>query len=196
MPVPNSTKSQSLDPQPAPHYRHVALLRGINVGGHRMIKKDELQAIFEGRGFSDVRTVLASGNVVFSSESTSERQLTETIESALEDALDYRVDVMVRTISYLRQLLALDPFGEVGPGDGHNYVTFLTRSPESVPELPMNLPEQYALALGLNEREFFSVSYKRPDGRYGDFGPYMKQAFGKQPVTTRNWKTIVKLAAM
>jgi uncharacterized protein (DUF1697 family) len=174
----------------------VALLRGINVGGHRMIRKDELQAIFEGCGFTDVRTVLASGNVVFTSESSSEEKLTETIESALEDALGYRVDVMVRTIAYLNELLALDPFGEVGPGDGHNYVTFLTRAPESVPELPQELPNQSALALGLNDREFFSVSYKRSDGRYGDFGPFMRQAFGQQPVTTRNWKTVVKLAGM
>jgi uncharacterized protein (DUF1697 family) len=176
--------------------RYVALLRGINVGGHRMIRKDELQAIFEGCGFSDVRTVLASGNVVFSTASTSEKQLTETIESALADALGYRVDVMVRTIAYLNDLMALDPFGDVGPGDGHNYVTFLTTAPETVPDLPQDLPDQHALALGLNDREFFSVSYKRPDGRYGDFGPFMKQAFGKQPVTTRNWKTVVKLAAM
>ena len=179
-----------------PSTRCVALLRGINVGGHRMIRKDELQAIFEGCGFTDVRTVLASGNVVFTSESSSEEKLTETIESALEDALGYRVDVMVRTIAYLNELLALDPFGEVGPGDGHNYVTFLTRAPESVPELPQELPDQSALALGLNDREFFSVSYKRPDGRYGDFGPFMRQAFGQQPVTTRNWKTVVKLAGM
>src|SRR5687768_14665573 len=163
--------------------RYVALLRGINVGGHRMIKKDELQAIFEGCGLSDVRTVLASGNVVFSSESTSEKNLTETIEAALEEALGYPVDVMVRTVAYLNELLVLDPFGNVGPGDGHNYITFLTVAPEAVPELPQDLPEQYTLALGLNDREFFSVSYKRPDGRYGDFGPFMKQAFGKQPVT-------------
>jgi uncharacterized protein (DUF1697 family) len=161
-----------------------------------MIKKDELQAIFERCGFTDVRTVLASGNVVFSSTSTSEEVLTQTIETALEDALGYRVDVMVRTIAYLNELLELDPFREVGPGDGHNYVTFLTRAPETAPELPQDVPEQYFLALGLHDREFFSVSYKTPDGRYGDFGPFIQKAFGKQPVTTRNWKTIVKLAAM
>ena len=181
---------------PTPSTRFVALLRGINVGGHRMIRKDELKAIFEGCRFSDVRTVLASGNVVFSSESRSEQELTATIESALQEALGYHVDVMVRTIAYLNELLVLDPFGEVGPGDGHNYVTFLTNAPDTVPELPQELPDQNAFALGLNDREFFAVSYKRPDGRYGDFGPFMKQAFGKQPVTTRNWKTVIKLAAM
>jgi uncharacterized protein (DUF1697 family) len=176
--------------------RYAALLRGINVGGHRMIKKDELTAIFAGCGFTDVTPVLASGNVVFNSDLVDEVALTERIETALSDALGYRVDVMVRTVAYLQDLVALDPFGEVGPGDGHNYVTFLTHAPEQEPDLPEDLPEQYALAVGLNDREFFAVSRKRPDGRYGDFGPYMRQHFGKQPVTTRNWKTVVKLAAI
>lgn len=176
--------------------RYVALLRGINVGGHRMIKKDELTAIFEGCRFSDVRPVLASGNVVFSSDSGSEIELNERIESALEETLGYRVDVMVRTIAYLKELIALDPFGEVGPGDGHNYVTFLTHAPVSTPELPQQLPEQHSLALELNDREFFAVTYKRPDGRYGDFAPFVRATFGQQPVTIRNWKTVVKLAGM
>src|SRR6187551_1759789 len=80
--------------------RYVALLRGINVGGHRMIRKDELQAIFEGCGFSDVKTVLASGNVVFSSDLVDEAVLQERIETALHDALGYTVNVMVRTTAY------------------------------------------------------------------------------------------------
>jgi uncharacterized protein (DUF1697 family) len=176
--------------------RHVALLRGINVGGHRMIKKDELQAIFEGCGFTEVRPVLASGNVVFSSRPADEADLKATIESALEDALGYPVDVLVRSIDYLNELIELDPFGAVGPGDGHNYVTFMTTAPETIPPMPEHVKDQYFLALGLHDREFFAVSYKRPDGRYGDFGAYMARHFGKQPVTTRNWKTVQKLAAM
>ena len=161
-----------------------------------MIKKEELQAIFEGSGLTEVRPVLASGNVVFSSDSTSEEALTDRIESALEATLGYQVDVMVRTIAYLNELISLDPFGEVGPGDGHNYVTFLTKAPEKSPVLPLELPEQKVTALALHGREFFAVTYKSGDGRYGDFGPFMTKAFGKQPVTTRNWKTILKLAAM
>ena len=177
--------------------RWVALLRGINVGGHRMIKKDELQQIFEGCGFSDVRTVLASGNVVFSSERNDEAELQGTIETALEDCLGYRVDVMIRTIAYLNELVEMDPFARAANWDEVKlYVTFLTHRPEDVPVLPVDLGDQDALALGLNDREFFAVSRKGRDGRYGDFAPFMLKAFGKQPITTRNWRTVVKLAAM
>lgn len=177
--------------------RYVALLRGINVGGHRMIKKDELQAIFEGCGFTDVRTVLASGNVVFSSDWTDETELQATIEAALEEGVGYHVDVMVRTISYLNELIELDPFAKAQDWDNVKmYVTFLTRAPEQPPELPVDLGDQNTLALSLHNREFFAVARKDRQGAYGDFSKFMREAFGKQPVTTRNWRTVVKLAAM
>jgi uncharacterized protein (DUF1697 family) len=79
--------------------RWVALLRGINVGGHRLIKKDELQAIFEGCGFTQLRTVLASGNVVFSSTEQDESALTDRICAALNEALGYPVDVISARLS-------------------------------------------------------------------------------------------------
>lgn len=177
--------------------RYVALLRGINVGGHRKIRKDELQAIFEGCGFTDVRTVLASGNVVFSSTATDEPALAGQIEAALEQGVGYRVDVMVRTIAYLNELLALNPFARAAEWeDVKLYVTFLTEAPAEQPDLPTDLGDQNALALGMHEREFFAVSRKGRDGRYGNFGPFIRRAFGAQPVTTRNWRTVVKLAAM
>jgi uncharacterized protein (DUF1697 family) len=177
--------------------RYVALLRGINVGGHRMIKKDELQAIFDGCGFTDVRTVLASGNVVFSSALTEEVELQGRIEAALEEAVGYHVDVMIRTIDYLNELLDLNPFARAAEWeDVKLYVTFLTERPGREPELPVDLGDNNALALGMHDREFFAVSRKGRDGRYGDFGPFIRQAFGTQPVTTRNWRTIAKLAAM
>ena len=177
--------------------RYVALLRGINVGGHRMIKKDELQAIFEACGFTDVRTVLASGNVVFSSTETDEAALQERIESALAEGVGYQVDVMVRTIAYLNELLELNPFARAAEWkDVKLYVTCLTEAPSDQLDLPVDLGAQNALALGMHDREFFAVSRKGRDGRYGDFSPFIRRAFGAQPVTTRNWRTVVKLAAM
>ena len=175
--------------------KYVALLRGINVGGHRMIKKDELTEIFTSAGLTEVQTLLASGNVVFSSPETSEATLSALIEKSLESALGYDIAVMVRTIQYMQELLMMEPFAEFLQPSAKFYVTFLTREPDTIPDLPIDLPDQNAIAVGLNEREFFSVSLKGEDGRYGDFCPFIKKAFGKQPVTTRNWNTVVKLAA-
>src|SRR6187399_1157243 len=81
--------------------RYVALLRGINVGGNRMISKEQLTSIFEGIGLTRVQTLLASGNVVFSSTETDEATLQKSIEGALETELGYSVNVMVRTVAYI-----------------------------------------------------------------------------------------------
>jgi uncharacterized protein (DUF1697 family) len=175
--------------------RYVALLRGINVGGHRKISKEQLTSIFERIGLSRVQTLLASGNVVFSSAEGDEAKLQTSIESALESELGYSVDVMVRTVEYICELLDLDPFAEYEPVGAKFYVTFLSRRPEEQPELPVRLTDQGSEAVGLNDREFFAVSYKN-EGSYGDFSKYLQQTFGKQPVTTRNWNTIAKIAAL
>jgi uncharacterized protein (DUF1697 family) len=175
--------------------RYVALLRGINVGGHRMISKEQLTAIFEGAGLNRVQTLLASGNVVFSSAIDSETELQQMIESALEAELGYNVHVMVRTVDYICELLELDPFAGYEPIGAKFYVTFLSRRPETQPDLPVRLTDQGSEAVGLNDREFFAVSYKH-EGSYGDFSKYLIQTFGKQPVTTRNWNTIAKIAAL
>jgi uncharacterized protein (DUF1697 family) len=174
--------------------RYVALLRGINVGGHRMVKKEELADIFASAGLTDVVTLLASGNVVFSSNETDEAALQSVIEGALNDSLGYHVDVMVRTIAYMKELVALDPFADYTTEGAKFYVTFMARKPETVPPLPEDLPGQQSVAVGANDREFFAVS-RKVQGSYGDFSPFMKAAFGKQPMTTRNWNTVVKLAA-
>ncbi len=174
--------------------RYVALLRGINVGGHRKILKEELTNIFAACGYTDVQTLLASGNVVFAAEEEDESALATTIETALEEALAYRVDVMVRSIDYIRQLVESDPFGRYDVAGKKFYVTFLTSPPVSVPtDLPRSLPDQNSIAVKVGEREVYTISLKGPDGRYGDFGKFANEVSGKQPVTTRNWNTVLKI---
>lgn len=68
--------------------RYVTFLRGINVGGNRIIKMPDLRACFEGLGFEDVSTVLQSGNVLFTSSSRSTNMLRRKIEAALAKAFD------------------------------------------------------------------------------------------------------------
>jgi uncharacterized protein (DUF1697 family) len=94
--------------------KHVAFLRGINVGGHR-IKMDRLREMFEEMGFADVSTVIASGNVIFSSPSDDTDQLTDTIERHLEERLGYSVPTFLRSPAELETIAAFDP-AEVGGG--------------------------------------------------------------------------------
>jgi uncharacterized protein (DUF1697 family) len=187
------TKAKNLEPADG-QIRYVAFLRGINVGGHRLIKMDELGRLFTAMGLSDVRTVIASGNVLFASEEADAKKLTARIELALEESLGYRVDVMLRTMARLRDLIELDPV-QPKKGEGHLYVTFLPDVPATVPPLPAHFPDEYFSVLAVSEAEVLVSATKMPNGLHGDPGKYLKKHFGKV-TTTRNWNTVVKIAGM
>ena len=94
--------------------RYAALLRAINVGG-RTVKMAELCALFERAKLANVRSVIASGNVLFDARSSDVAALERRIESALRDALGYDVDTFVRTPDDLDALVAHEPFDPSDP---------------------------------------------------------------------------------
>jgi uncharacterized protein (DUF1697 family) len=89
--------------------KHVAFLRAVNVGG-RVVKMDRLRTIFERLGFSNVETFIASGNVIFESQSTDPPALEKEIMSALSKSLGYDVEVFVRTDKEIERIAAYKPF--------------------------------------------------------------------------------------
>ena len=78
--------------------RYFALLRGINVGGHR-VKMDRLRELVEALGFEHVETFIASGNVIFSSASRDVHTMEERIARQLQEALGYEVPTLIRSQS-------------------------------------------------------------------------------------------------
>ena len=89
--------------------RHVAFLRAINVGG-RNVKMQALVALFEGLGFTQVSTFIASGNVIFSSTSSSVKKLTQQIEAELLRELGYEVATFLRTPEQVAAAARATPF--------------------------------------------------------------------------------------
>lgn len=108
--------------------RHVAFLRGINVGGHR-VKMEELCRLFGGLGFLDVSTFIASGNVVFESPSEDGADLEREIAGHLEQELGYEVATFIRSFTELEAITTLEPFGVVDP-DHSLYVALLHEPPK------------------------------------------------------------------
>jgi uncharacterized protein (DUF1697 family) len=106
---------------------YVAFLRAINVGGANVVKMDRLRKLFEETGASDVETVIASGNVVFSSPARSEKSLAAKIAARLEDALGYEVATFLRTPEELTAIANRNPFGRID--EAALYVGFLTEAP-------------------------------------------------------------------
>src|SRR5689334_3612583 len=109
---------------------YVAWLRAVNIG-KRQVKMDALKQIFEGMKFKNVRTLIASGNVVFESDGKlSEEKLRALIEKTLEAKLGFDVTTMLRSVAELEALQKLDPFkGVTMDKETRIYVTFLADEP-------------------------------------------------------------------
>jgi uncharacterized protein (DUF1697 family) len=109
--------------------RHIAFLRAINVGGH-VVKMQLLRELFESLSFSNVETVIASGNVVFESSKVGGRILEQEIEILLEEALGYQVATFLRTAPELAMVMRQQPF-DLAKQDPEAvvYVIFLRNKP-------------------------------------------------------------------
>src|SRR5687768_17469855 len=118
--------------------KYIAFLRAINVGGHT-VKMDYLRQLFEGMGFSQVESFIASGNVIFDSAVTTPQTLEQTIADSLHQSLGYKVATFLRTPAELATIVQYKPFpDEELTAEGHYlYIGFLsnTSSDEAIEKL-------------------------------------------------------------
>ena len=168
--------------------RYAAMLRGITPMNAKM---PELKAAFEAAGFADVKTVLGSGNLVFSSRSSPEASLQRKAEAAMTQKLGRSFLTIVRSIDVLRELLAADPFAklDVAPG-AKRVVTFLREAPVTMAvALPVEL--EGARIHAIVGRELFTSYVQGP--KTPVFMTLIERSFGKE-LTTRTWDTVAKIA--
>jgi len=110
---------------------YVALLRGINVGGHKIIKMDQLRKAFEAIGLQDVKTYVQSGNLVFKAPPQTREALCRRLEKEILAEFRMSVPVIVRTAEEIAKTLQSNPFlQEKGIDTSKLHVTFLSRLPE------------------------------------------------------------------
>ncbi|MGA9521762.1 MAG: DUF1697 domain-containing protein [Myxococcaceae bacterium] len=168
--------------------RYAALLRGVSPMNAKM---PELKKAFEKAGFTDVKTVLSSGNVVFEARAASESSLERKAEAAMRAHLGRTFSTIVRPVDMLRELLEADPWAALPTAtDSKRVVTFLREGPSAVPTLPIELDG--ARILSVVGREVFTAYVPSPQGPV--FMSLIERTFG-QDVTTRTWDTIRKIAA-
>jgi uncharacterized protein (DUF1697 family) len=153
-------------------------------------KMSELTSAFEAAGFTDVKTVLSSGNVVFSATRASESSLQRKAQAAMMKRLGHDFLTIVRPIDALRELLASDPYSafRLAP-EAKRIVTFLLNKPTS--KLPLPIELRTARILALKDREILSAYLPDPKGPV--FMALIEKTFGKE-VTTRTWDTVAKVA--
>ena len=108
--------------------KYVAFLRAINVGGHT-VKMDHLRSLFEAMGFSNVETFIASGNVIFDSNTKSAKALERAIEKALKANLGYEVTTFIRSIPELAAAAKCKPFDDCDAEGNVLHIGFLSDKP-------------------------------------------------------------------
>lgn len=163
---------------------YVALLRAVNVGGTGKLPMTELVAMCEAVGFENVRTYIASGNVVFTSR-LKETTVKRAIEARLAEYAGKPVAVMVRTAAEIAAVLQANPFADEAPN--RTVAIFLDGKPQTdAIERATNVRNE-RLALGVREI-------------YVAYGDGMADSKLKIPAATvgtaRNMNTVAKLAAM
>src|SRR5207249_3491530 len=127
--------------------RYAAFLRGVMPVNAKM---SDLKKAFEAAGFTDVKTILGSGNVVFSARAASEASLERRAEAAMTERLGRTFLTIIRPIEALRDLLASDPYRAFRlPPGAKRVVTFLRRRPTSTRDYAASLDAIVALVLEL-----------------------------------------------
>jgi uncharacterized protein (DUF1697 family) len=168
---------------------YISILRGINVGGHKMVNMEVLRQLYSDLGFANVQTYIQSGNILFQCRTTSAEALSASIGRAIVAAFGFEVPVLVMESSDLKEIVQNNPFVSDRHEDiAHLHVTFLSAEPPSVQLQNESFrPDEFVI------RD--KVVYLFCPKGYGN--TKLNNNFLEQKLhvtaTTRNWKTTVEL---
>jgi uncharacterized protein (DUF1697 family) len=168
--------------------RLVALLRGINVGRNRRVPMADLRALMEELGYEDVRTLLQSGNVVFSG---AKAKAGKRLEAGLEERFGMKIEVVLRTMAELKAVVDDEPFGEEADDLTRYFVVFLSETPDAGALSEFRAQDWGPDKLAANGRELYTWC---PEGMQNSrlMRALVKPKFAAA-ATTRNMSTVKKL---
>ena len=169
----------------------IALLRGINVGGHRKLAMEPLRDLCREQGLADVRSYVNSGNLVFAANGMATAQ-EELLEAAIERHCGFKVDVMVRSAAEWSGYVRGNPFPELSATHPHLVMLLVPKQPlggDAVAALHAKaVGEERVESVG----EVLWIYYAQGSARtkLGNISA------GRNPMTARNWRTVLKLNEM
>jgi uncharacterized protein (DUF1697 family) len=174
--------------------RHIALLRGINVGGHRRVPMARLREVVAEQGGHDVATYVQSGNVVFSSSERSAAKAGKRLERAIAQAFGFEVDVVMRSCAQLAAIVAANPFAGAAAEPKHLHVLFLAARVAAERVADIDADDHAPAAFRLRGTEI----YLWTPGGIGD--SRLARALSDRRLgteaTARNWRTVLTLLEM
>lgn len=173
--------------------KYVALLRGIGPANPNM-HGEKLRDFFEELGFSSVRTVISSGNVVFESPSKDIKVLEAKIEQALPQRLGFTSTTIIRTQKQLQDLVAKDPFKNAQHSQKNYLLVTFFKSPPKVTGLnfPYRPPNKAYRLLGMYDHQALCSVIDLTSTKTPDLMVWLERQFGKD-ITSRTWKTVQRI---
>ena len=170
----------------------ICMLRGVNVGGHNLIKMDALKALCVSLKLKDPQTYVQSGNVIFSTEENDLAKLGTRIQDAIERKIGFRPNLMLRTAAEMRKVVARNPFAKrSGIEPGKLLVNFLAADPGKD-------ARENALAIKIGPEEMHLIGreayiyFPNGQGRSKFPWPAIERALGTS-ATGRNWNSVTKM---
>jgi uncharacterized protein (DUF1697 family) len=170
---------------------YVSMLRGVNVGVAGRLRMDSLREAYESLGLKDVRTVLQSGNVVFSSGVRDRAGLAKRIAQELERRFDLRIEVLLRTAAELRNVIERGPLTGETVDPAKLLVMFLLSVPSAKAQAALARSHKGPEMLEMRGPEIY-LYYPDGVGRSRLTGAVIERALDTAG-TARNWNTLLEL---
>ena len=174
---------------------YIAILRGINVSGHKPIKMDALRAMCEQLKFKNTKTYIQSGNIVFQYKATNNETLEKLISKKIKETFTFDVPVLVLSANEMKTILNNNPFVNNRKEDITKlHVTFLSHQPQQINIDKIkegNYGTDEFIITGKNIYLFCPVSY----GNSKLSNTFLENKL-KVTATTRNWKTVNELVSL
>jgi uncharacterized protein (DUF1697 family) len=171
--------------------KYVALIRGIGPGDPRKTN-EKLRGALESLGFSNVESVISSGNVIFESSENDIRQLEEMIETAWLQLLGFQATTIVKSQQQLQRILAADPFdGATHSNSSYLLVTFFKRKTKPDFGLPFHPPGKSYKVVGYADNVLFTIT-DNTNLKTSDLMTWLEKQFGKD-ITSRTPLTIQRI---
>ena len=174
--------------------RRIALLRGINVGGHRRVPMADLRDMARGLGFGDVSTYIQSGNLVFRADGGAEA-VGSALERALERRFGFPVDVVVRTAAQWARYAGGNPFPAASKEEPRRVMLLLGKAPPRARGAAALAERATAGEEVRAAGDAVWIHYPRGVGT-SKLTPSLVDRLLGSPTTARNWKTVLALQAL
>jgi len=170
--------------------RYIALLGGINVGGHT-VRMEDLRRLFRELGLSGVRSYIQSGNVFFQSPSRDRSGLAKRIEQHLNDSLGYEAPTFVRTGPELARIVARDPFRNIESTPDVRLCVVFAAEPLARLDLPIRSEKRDMEIIDATSYEAF-MTWRIVGGRAPAFPKFLARTLQTR-LTTRFFSTTAKI---